>query len=154
MPEITEKFINGLKNYQLTREEVAGWIYCGGNKGARRKYFHQIWGNDMKIPHVKNKCICGHPIQENCYITGEQPDKWSPTHLDRLEYPSRYPLPILILGNCCVKRFITEPGKTCELCYKSHRNRVVNRCNECREGRCDDCGGPAYYRKCDGCRRT
>lgn len=30
--------------------------------------------------------------------------------------------------------------KSCELCGSSHRNRSINRCNNCRFGNCQECG--------------
>jgi hypothetical protein len=69
--------------------------------------------NQKSLPEYDNKCICGHFIQENCYITdGEN---------------------ILIWGNCCINRFIEKSGRTCSNCNQSHRNRKNNLCNKCRD---------------------
>lgn len=131
--ELTEKFIKGLKNYGLSYDDIKNnWRYCGGNVGRHFNYFKLSCPND-DIPEKVNECVCGHLISENCYITdGDQ---------------------ILILGNCCIKKFIEKSGRNCEQCGNPHKNRVVNRCDECRRGKCDKCGKVCdeYYKKCYKC---
>jgi len=39
---LNERFINGLKNFNLNYEEVKSWKYCGGNKGVDLRYFKTI----------------------------------------------------------------------------------------------------------------
>ena len=131
----TDHFLKGLKEYNLTYEEIlnGGWKYCGGYKGRHRNYF-LIACPDDDFPKQKSHCVCGHKIEENCYITnGDE---------------------ILILGNCCIKKFIPKSGRTCEICGESHRNRKVNRCNYCRIGICDDCGKSIKerYKICYNCK--
>ena len=87
--ELTKKFIKGLKNYGLTYDEIknSNWKYCGGNTGRHLKYFKLCCKND-DLPDKVDECVCGHHINENCYITdGER---------------------ILVLGNCCIKKFIPK----------------------------------------------
>jgi len=135
--ELTEKFIKGLKEYNLTTKDIEeqGWKYCGGNRGRHKNYFHLFWGKEYELPEHTNKCVCNHSIEENCYITNGNKEG------------------VLILGNCCIKKFIPKSGRTCEICDEPHRNRVVNRCNDCRMGMCDDCDGPCddCYKKCTSC---
>lgn len=114
-----EAIIKGLKQYNLTIDDIKNWRYCGGDRGRHLKYFEIACPNSDFPPH-QDYCICGHAIVENCYITNGST--------------------ILVLGNCCIKKFITKSGRTCEFCDKPHLNRVVNRCNKCRSGRCDKCG--------------
>lgn len=116
-PELTEKFIKGLQNHNLSYEDIKknNWTYCGGNKpGSRLRYFKLFFGH-TDTPDHESKCVCGHTIKENCYIT------------DRKE--------ILVLGNCCIKKFMPKgkSGRTCEDCGKPHRNRKDNKCHDCRE---------------------
>ena len=84
-----------------------------------------------------DKCICQHSIKENCYITNKDNTC------------------ILVLGNCCIKHFLPEgkSRRTCEDCGNIHRNRVVNRCNNCRYQKCDDCNRFNYngYKICYYC---
>ena len=132
--ELTQQFIKGLHNYGLTYELIkkSNWKYCGGNNGRHLRYFRLSCPHD-DLPEHANDCVCGHKIVENCYITdGEQ---------------------ILILGNCCIKKFITKHSRTCEKCGQPHKNRVVNRCNTCRKGICDSCGKNCdeMYSKCFKC---
>lgn len=113
--ELTKKFIKGLKNYDLTYEEIVEgkWKYCGGNHGSHLNYFKTSCKGD-DLPEQVNECVCGHAISENCYITdGEQ---------------------ILVLGNCCIIKFCPKSSRTCEKCEAPHRNSKDNRCNKCRRG--------------------
>lgn len=116
MDAASERFINGLKKYDLTPNEIikGDWKYCGGDKKGRHlNYFNMVCPDD-EIPEKQSHCVCGHKIKENCYITnGDE---------------------ILILGNECIKRFLRDgkSGRTCEVCGASHRNRKRNRCNNCK----------------------
>jgi len=132
--ELTHKFIKGLENYGLTYNEIksSNWKYCGGRSGRHLNYFKLCCPND-DLPEYVGECVCGHHIEENCYITdGEQ---------------------ILVLGNCCIKKFIPKSSRTCEDCGEPHKNRVVNRGNNCREGICDECHKECdkSYKKCYSC---
>jgi len=131
---LTIKFVRGLQNYNLTFEELVNnnWKYCGGNTGRHLKYF-RLCCKDEELPDKISECVCGHLIKENCYITdGYQ---------------------ILILGNCCIKKFIPKSTRTCEKCGDSHKNRIVNRCYNCRFGICDICNKECgeMYQKCYKC---
>ncbi len=134
--ELTNRFIEGLKQYNLTYDEIlsGNWKYCGGNKGRHFNYFVLFSkGRDLPQPGEKYICVCGHHIVENCYITDNAR--------------------ILVLGNCCIKKFIPKSSRTCENCGKPHRNRKVNRCNLCRIGICETCNKKCNrkYKKCYDC---
>jgi len=128
--KISDKFKKGLIEYGLSFEEIKEWKYCGGNKGRHANYFKIAVPNEQ-FPPKENKCVCGHDIIENCYITKDNE--------------------ILVLGNCCIKRFIPKSGRTCEICGNSHRNRKHNICNNCLEGKCFKCLKPTSYRFCNNC---
>ena len=126
--EFTLKFINGLKEYNISYNDIINgvWKYCGGDSKHHKKYFElQTFYKSDKHPPSVCMCICGHKIIENCYITDETN--------------------ILVLGNCCIKRFIPKSGRTCDKCGESHRNRIINRCNTCRK--------KTFYKKCNTCER-
>ena len=132
---LTERFIKGLKEYDLTFEEITSgkWSYCGGDTGCHYKYWKLCCPN-QETPEKTKWCVCGHPIVENCYITD------GPT--------------ILILGNCCIKKFIPKSSRTCEICKEPHKNRKDNLCNKCREiRRCLDCKTVIQkpYARCYNC---
>ena len=132
--QLTKRFIEGLQNHNLTYDEVKDWSYCGGNKGRHLKYFKMCCKN-FDLPVSMNTCVCGHPIEENCFIQDRK---------------KKY---LLTLGTCCIKRFIPKSSRTCEICRNPHRNRKVNRCNDCRIGLCDGCDKKIskQYSKCYNC---
>ena len=112
------RFIEGLKKYNLAFEEMANWKYCGGDYASHLKYFQLLYPGKELPDHV-DRCVCDHEIVRNGYITdGNQ---------------------ILVLGSCCINRFITHSSRTCELCNKPHKNRNVNLCNTCKVGHCYNC---------------
>ena len=133
--ELSKRFIKGLEDYNLTYDEIknSNWKYCGGDKEGRHLNYFKLSCKNDDLPHKVNECVCGHRIVENCYITdGEQ---------------------ILVLGNCCIQKFIPKSSRTCEKCGEPHKNRVVNRCNNCRKGVCDECDKECElkYKKCYKC---
>ena len=80
---------------------------------AKNYFFLQNFYKGDTFPATTNKCICEHKIIGNCYITnGER---------------------LLVLGNCCIKKFVPDSGRTCDKCGNKHKNRKINRCNTCRE---------------------
>lgn len=132
---LSEKLIRGLKKYNLTLNDLRTFKYCGGDGGGipesdeeevkktRHSNYYKLMFGNKDFPHRVHNCICGHEINENCYISdGNQ---------------------MLILGNCCIKRFIPPElsGRTCELCKNPHKNRKYNLCNDCK----------VTYKRCDGC---
>ena len=143
--KMSARFLTGLKQYNLTYEEIvnSNWRYVGGDGGevARNLFmngtYHKIKKEDSKynrchlnywilcfpneeLPDLTDRCVCDHIIIENCYIANEDDSEF------------------LVLGNCCIERFIPLKGRTCKLCKASHKNRKVNLCNECRLF-CTDC---------------
>lgn len=134
MTSLTERFIKGLQEYDLTYDEIrnGNWKYYGGNKGSHLAYYNLASKNDI-LPEPTDECICGHKIKYNCYITNG-------TH-------------IIILGSCCIKRFIPASTRTCEVCGNPHKNRKKNKCNECRVGICEKCDKPCdpRYKNCARC---
>jgi hypothetical protein len=140
--ELSKQFINGLKNYEIDFEDIKyNFKYCGGNRGSHLNYFRLSCPND-DIPELVDECVCGHKIIENCYITDG----------DRL----------VILGNCCIKKFCDTSNRTCENCGETHRNSKQNRCNNCKivekkttKKLCEKCGASHKNRvvnKCNRCR--
>ena len=118
--DLTNHFIKGLKEYNLTIKEIekGQWKYCGGDKGRHLNYWKLCFPN-YPTPDKVNECVCGHRIEGNCYITDDFNDG-----------------EILILGNCCIKKFCPKSSRTCEICEQPHKNRKVH---ECRKGICDNC---------------
>lgn len=118
---LIERFKTGLmKKHNMKVEDLKKYEYCGGSSGAHFKYWVLRYGPFKELPLHQETCVCYQPIAENCFITNGK------------EY--------IVLGNCCIKRFVPKCTRTCERCGDPHKNRIINRCNECREiGFCKKC---------------
>jgi hypothetical protein len=110
---ISKRFENGLSKYGIKMSDLKTFHYCGGDKGKHLNYYNLCYPKET-LPDITDKCICGHRITENCYISNG-------------EY-------VLTIGNCCIKRFIPieNQKRTCKYCSKVHRNRKDNLCIGCR----------------------
>ena len=110
--KLSKAFKKGLKEkYEMTIEDLDDWRYCGGNRNRHYRYWKLQYG-DTPVPEMEVECVCYHPIKEQCYITnGEE---------------------LLVLGNCCIQKFVAKCTRTCERCGDPHKNRIINRCNNCR----------------------
>ncbi len=129
-----QRFIDGLAKEGVLYEEVVNgtWRYCGGTEGRHLNYY-MMNNPNRGTPELVDKCVCGQKIRENCYITnGER---------------------IVILGNCCIKKFVKHHTRTCEICNKPHKNRTVNKCNDCRPHPCEKCRAECMskYKFCYTC---
>ncbi len=112
MALFSKRFENGLAKYDICLEDLReNWKYCGGETGRHLNYYNIVCPDEEILEH-EDKCVCGHRIKENCYITD-----------------GRF---IITIGNCCIKKFLKNTTRTCELCGASHRNRKDNRCKTCR----------------------
>jgi hypothetical protein len=130
---LSKKFIKGLELRGLDYDDVVNnWKYCGGDSGSHNNYFMLCYSSE-KRPANEDRCVCEHPIQENCYITNGEL--------------------FLVVGNCCIKKFMVKSGRTCEECGSPHKNRNVNLCNLHRKWTCSDCGRGCGYKqyKCIDC---
>jgi len=117
-----------LEEKGLTYDEVkTSYKYSGGrgsdnsdplhehaSETRHSRYFNLCLPNAER-PEPVEACLCEHPIVENCYITKN-------FDIDT----------ILILGNCCIKKFIDSSSRTCENCGVAHKNRKTNYCNDCK----------------------
>jgi hypothetical protein len=126
------------KNLQNALGDLNKWRYAGGNRNGRHNnYFEMMFKNKpIARPPIKNKCLCGHRIEEQCYIYNKEENK-----LD-------------VLGNCCIKKFIEKSSRTCEECDQPHKNRKSNKCNDCRYRFCKKCNIEKFngkYEMCNKC---
>lgn len=133
--DLYKKFVTGLKDiYDLPFNDIKHWEYAGNN-GSGIKYYHLKFPNSKKLPEYTDTCICGHFIINNSYITDGKR--------------------ILVLGSCCVKRFIPNGTKRlCSECHLPHKNTSINKCNACRVGYCDRCNTTIDpdYKMCYKCK--
>ena len=112
-----KKFIKELTKYSQTDTPLQEWKYAGGNTGRHANWFKNLYPNQVFLSGA-DRCICTHPIIENCYIQNRETNR------------------ILIIGSCCIKRFIPEEaqGRTCSICDEPHQNRNDPWCYLCRGG--------------------
>lgn len=104
------QFIDGLKKEGYEYNDIKeNYKYIGGNKGRHLNYFKLF---KKEFPKSKDKCICGHFIIENCYISNG--------------------FNIIVLGNCCIKRFVPKCKRTCEKCGNIHKSIKTNICSDCK----------------------
>ena len=132
--------VDGLEQRGMTVDDLDDYIYVGGNGDNTTGQMHHYNYFALKCPGIAHPepvqhCACGHAIRENCYIRNMETGD------------------MIQMGNCCIKRFMPENGRTCGDCGKSHRNRKIDRCNDCRRVKCDLCGGRKQGKRalCDGC---
>lgn len=103
--------------YGLTYSDLIQFKYGGGNRNkSHSNYFKLVFG-DNEYPDKIDRCPCGHRIKENCYIYKEKSDGYE----------------LVILGNCCIKKFIPKSSRTCKKCETPHKNSKWNLCNHCKE---------------------
>ena len=143
---LSKKFWKGLEEkHGLTYEDIIeqGWTNAGGvsNRNDRHmRYFLMITqGTNLQPPPHLDYCVCDHDIVYNYYI------------IDRARTK------LIVIGSCCINLFMPENrrGRTCDECEKPHRNRKVNKCNDCKsiskKKRCDICEKPHRNRKVNKC---
>jgi hypothetical protein len=113
--KLHQSFLAGLEERGITLEEFKEYKYAGGNKGSHYNYYLMNGLLDSE-PETSNVCVCSHRIIENCYLVNDIKD-------------------VLIIGNCCIKRFVPEEnqGRRCEKCNEKHQNRKDNYCHSCRD---------------------
>jgi len=111
--DISKRFENGLKKYNLNIDDLNKFYYIGGEIGIHNKYYKLFTNNAPLLTHT-DKCICGHKIKNNCYISNGDI--------------------ILIIGESCINRFLpTKKKRICSECFCPHRNRLsTNKCNICK----------------------
>ena len=135
-------FKNLCKNLEamgLSYEEVSkDYKYSGGTKDRHSNYFKLCFVN-THYPDRVSQCLCEHEIKENCYISKGN------------DFST-----IIILGNCCIKKFIKSSSRTCEICSAIHQNRNNNYCNDCKliYNKCKDCKKQIKpcFKKCFNCK--
>ena len=63
------------KNYGLTKDDLREWRYAGGRQGRHRNWYKLLFPNE-DLPTRESYCVCGAPIQENCFIYRETEDQY------------------------------------------------------------------------------
>ena len=134
----------GLKRLGLTLSNVREeFIYIGGSKYSHANYFKLKYPAEQHPEH-EAYCVCGHFIVENCYLRSTSSGQ------------------TLVVGNCCIKRYLPGACRTCNNCGVKHKNIVIDFCNGCRPKKgcgslCGKCAAPHRNRSdnlCNDCRIT
>ena len=129
-------FVRGLEDHGLTLKTVLdNWIYCGSNEEKGRKKFYSVYPG-CELPEKEERCICGHPITIQHYITDNEGG-------------------VLVIGSECINNFLHfSKAKRCSKCKQTHKNRITDLCNDCRKHICD-CGKKKseQYKRCYSCQR-
>ena len=125
---------------------IPEWEYCGGDTSSHLRYY-SLRCKGTPMPQHEEQCICSHHIVSNCYIRHRRSRE------------------MLVIGSCCIKRFMGGCRKECTVCGMVHKNRVHTLCNVCRtrqaraekraKNTCTVCGGHRTGRKdtyCVSCR--
>ena len=111
--ELTDRFIDGLKQYGMTEEDIKNWRWCGGTGNISDiKYWKMCFPNATP-PDTEKHCICGQKIIIQNWITYNQE--------------------FIVIGSECRNKFLDHKGKSCNRCKEPHRNRKDNYCTSCRE---------------------
>jgi hypothetical protein len=95
------------------------YCYAGGRTGSHRSYVKTQKIAEDSLPPPTDRCVCKHTIRENCFL------KHKPTGQ------------LIVVGNCCIKRYVPSCGRTCEKCGNPHKNRKDNLCKRCRNNEKD-----------------
>lgn len=86
-----------------------------GNGQTSFSYYLAHFSMKFPQPEYETRCICTHHIKHNCYI-------YNP-----------YNKKALVVGNCCIKQFLPNNRKTCEVCGDTHKRTTKNICQECEK---------------------
>lgn len=114
------------------------WIRAGGyhpnkeegNGQTSFNYYKTYFSSKFPQPDYELECICTHKIVHNCYIYNQ------------------YNKAAVVVGNCCIKRFLDNIHKSCEVCQQFHKRTKANVCNACEElGKNQVKFGKKHYRK-------
>jgi hypothetical protein len=125
--DLTSKFKTRLwKEYGLRPKDLDDWQYAGGDYNEKEPW-HAKFKKEFKIktdwPERADECVCGVEIMYNCFISNRERD-W-----------------VLVIGRCCINKFIGPNRRRCEICYEPHRNRKRNMCKACyKTSKCKGCG--------------
>ena len=111
--DLTQRFMNGLAEYDMTEEDIKKWRWCGGTANPSDYDYWTKCFPDCSPPDTEERCICGQKIAIQNWITnGEE---------------------FLVIGSECRHKFLYYRGKTCAMCGEPHKNRKDNHCKTCRK---------------------
>lgn len=124
------RFKLGLEERGIKYQDLmTDWKYVGGDGGSRgnsmknyqMKKIHQAnykfnYG-DNDYPPLDEECVCGHYIQENCYLARK----------DDIST-------MMIVGSCCIRRFMGSDTmkRKCIKCDANTqcKNRICGKCED------------------------
>ena len=59
------------EQYGLTVDDLDDYVYVGGDRKGRLAYFQLKYPGEVTPEHSQT-CVCGHAIEENCFIRNTQ----------------------------------------------------------------------------------
>jgi hypothetical protein len=107
-----KEYIHGLDEYNIVETSHSKYY----ENHLRPEWAKKGYCSLDYFPKHKDKCLCDHFIDENCFIYKERGNTIS----------------IRIIGNCCIKKFGLQ-GRRCQICDSLHKNTRDNYCNVCRD---------------------
>jgi hypothetical protein len=78
-------------------------------------YYIRTFSNIFDAPAFVNECICTHGILQNCFIYNKLNGN------------------VLVVGNCCIDRFLIDKNKLCNVCLEPFDNTRNSLCSICFE---------------------
>ena len=127
--KISTKFLNGLWRHEgLKHDDLNDWQYGGGDYREYDGYkahaeFKRQFILACPWPEYKTSCVCDTVIIYNHFVANRARDR------------------VIVVGKCCIDKFLGPNRKRCEVCYNPHRKRGRNLCDACikKHGVCSDC---------------
>lgn len=112
MARTYKKFQDGLKSLQLEKHDLDDYIEA----------------YEKRCILDNSYCVCGHLINKIRFLKLKK----NKLILDEEKHNK---IINLLIGSCCIKRFLPEGvlGNHCVRCDKIHKNRITNKCNDCKK---------------------
>jgi len=101
------------ETHGLIEKDLEKMSYVGGSSGYHLSYFEAKFQHIAK-PDYEDYCLCGSQIQINCYLKDLNEDG-----------------PVIVIGNCCKEKFLSQVVKTCIECDITHASKTTLSCRTC-----------------------
>lgn len=102
------------KKHGLLERDLEKMSYIGGSVGYHLGYYNAKFTNISK-PDIETFCLCGSRIEINCYLKDLNEEDG----------------PVIVIGNCCKEKFLSQIVKKCVECDMAHASKVNLTCRSC-----------------------